>query len=155
MQNETATFAGGCFWGVEEAFRTLKGVISTSVGYTGGTTKQPTYEDVCSDATGHAEAVQVTFDPKQISYEQLLDVFWNMHDPTQRNKQEPDVGSQYRSVIFYHNAAQKKAAEASLKKSQKTFSKSIVTQIIAAKAFYKAEEYHQQYLAKRNAKVCH
>jgi len=153
---EKATFAAGCFWGVEEAFRTLPGVVSTRVGYTGGVTKNPTYEDVCSNTTGHAEAVEVTFDPAKISYEKLLDVFWKIHDPTTVNRQGPDVGSQYRSVIFFHNKAQQTAAIASKDKLNKSlkYRGKIVTQILPASTFYPAEEYHQQYLKKQGRSSC-
>ncbi|TAL57980.1 MAG: peptide-methionine (S)-S-oxide reductase [Nanoarchaeota archaeon] len=154
---ETATFAAGCFWGVEETFRTTKGVKETVVGYTGGHTKNPTYKDVCSDRTGHAEAVQVTFDPSEVSYEDLLNVFWDNHDPTQYHRQGPDVGSQYRSVIFYHSPKQKKLAEDSKKfwNGSGKFDKPIVTNIEPAKEFYKAEEYHQKYLMKGGMSSCH
>ena len=153
---QTATFGAGCFWGVEEEFRELKGVKSTTVGYSGGTFKNPTYENVCGGKTGHAEVVQVKYDPNEVSYEQLLDVFWNNHDPTTLNRQGPDVGEQYRSVIFFHNKEQEKLAKQSKEKLEKSgkFKNKIVTQIIPASAFYKAEEYHQQYLSKRGAKVC-
>lgn len=151
LKTETATFAAGCFWGVEHKFRQVPGVLSTVVGYTGGNVKNPTYKQVCSDKTGHAEAVKVTFDPSQISYEELLEIFFNLHDPTQVDRQGWDVGSQYRSVIFYHNAAQKEAAEKTVKKLEESgrFKKAISTQIIPAPEFYKAEEYHQQYYKKR------
>lgn len=154
---ETATFGAGCFWGVEELFRNTKGVKETMVGYTGGKTDKPTYEDIYSDNTGHAEAVQVTFDPKEVSYEKLLEIFWNNHDPTTPNRQGPDYGSQYRSVIFYHSEEQKKLAEKSKKEFEqgKKFSRPIVTQIVPASTFFKAEEYHQQYLAKRGLSTCH
>ena len=157
MKTEKATFAAGCFWGVEETFRKTKGVVGTMVGYTGGTMKNPTYEDVCTDETSHAEAVQVEFDPKIISLEELLDIFWQNHNPTQLNRQGPDIGTQYRSAIFYHNEKQKKAAIKSkeiLDKSGK-YSKPIVTEIVPAVDFYKAEEYHQRYLEKRGLKICH
>lgn len=143
-KTETATFAAGCFWGVEETFRKTKGVISTMVGYMGGKMKNPSYEDVCSDETCHAEAIQVEFDPKKVPYEKLLDIFWQNHDPAQLNRQGPDVGSQYRSAVFYHNEKQKKAAIESkemLEKSKK-YSKPIVTEIVPASDFYRAEEYH-------------
>jgi peptide-methionine (S)-S-oxide reductase len=156
MATEKATFGAGCFWGVEETFRNLKGVTSTAVGYAGGTTDSPTYEDVCTDETGHAEAVQVEFDPTQIGYNQLLDVFWSSHNPTTLNRQGPDVGTQYRSVIFYHSPQQRAAAEeskANLQKSGK-FSRPIVTQIEPAPTFWRAEEYHQRYLAKRGQTHC-
>jgi peptide-methionine (S)-S-oxide reductase len=152
-----ATLVAGCFWGVEDAFRGVKGVKSTTVGYTGGHTKGPTYKDVCSHTTGHAEAVEVEFDPKQVSYQKLLDLFWEIHDPTQLNRQGPDVGSQYRSAIFYHDAEQEAAArasEAALEKSGK-FKNPIVTQIEPAPEFYRAEDYHQQYFEKRGVKSCH
>jgi peptide-methionine (S)-S-oxide reductase len=154
---EKATFAAGCFWGVEEAFRTLKGVSKTTVGYSGGTLENPTYEQVCTDRTGHAEVVLVEFDPAEVSYEQLLEAFWNAHDPTTLNRQGPDVGKQYRSAIFYHTPLQKSAAEASkeaLANSGK-FKRPIVTEIAAAAPFYAAEEYHQQYLLKRGEASCH
>lgn len=156
MANQKATFAAGCFWGVQSDFDALPEVIETKAGYTGGHTKDPTYEDVCSDATGHAEAVEVTFDPKRISYKKLLDLFWKMHDPTQFHRQGPDVGSQYRSAIFYHSPSQKKEAEASMKAQQKKLDKPIVTEITKATAFYPAEEYHQKYYDKHPtyAKVC-
>ena len=151
-----ATFAAGCFWGVEDSFRQVKGVNSTTVGYTGGRTKNPTYQQVCSDGTGHAEAVEVEFDPAQVSYEQLLKLFWEIHDPTTKNRQGPDVGSQYRSAIFYHDAAQQAEAQASkeaLEKSGK-FRRPIVTEITAAPEFYRAEDYHQQYCEKRGVRSC-
>src|SRR3989338_5821644 len=138
---EIATFAAGCFWGVEAAFRQIKGVKSTRVGYTGGHMENPTYEDVCSDETGHAEAVEVTFDPKKAPYEKLLEVFWNNHNPTQGNRQGPDLGTQYRSAVFYHNAKQKELAEKSMKEVQKKYDKKITTEIKPAVAFYRAEEY--------------
>jgi peptide-methionine (S)-S-oxide reductase len=154
---EKATFAAGCFWGVEAAFRQAKGVVSTSVGYTGGHLENPTYRRVCSDTTGHAEAVEVIYDPEQVTYEQLLDVFWNIHDPTTPNRQGPDVGSQYRSAIFYHSESQLRAAETSregLEKSRR-FRRPIVTQLTPASTFYRAEEYHQQYLEKQGRASCH
>ena len=154
---ETATFAAGCFWGVEETFRCQEGVIETSVGYTGGTAEDPTYEEVSTGSTGHAEAVQITFDPTRITYERLLDIFWQNHDSTQLDRQGPDVGTQYRSAVFYHTPAQKKAAEkskAALEKSGR-FSKPIATKIVAASTFYRGEEYHQRYLQKRGQNVCH
>jgi peptide-methionine (S)-S-oxide reductase len=157
MNNSLATFAAGCFWGVEEAFRKVKEVTATAVGYSGGTMPNPTYEDVCTDRTGHAEVVQVEFDPAQVSYEELLKVFWENHDPTTRNRQGPDVGSQYRSAIYYHTPEQKAAAEAfkeQLHKSGK-YRRPIVTEITPAGPFYRAEEYHQQYLAKRGLGKCH
>lgn len=154
---ELATFGAGCFWGVEEAFRTLPGVLSTAVGFMGGDKEDPSYEDVCRTETGHAEVVEITFDPEQINYEQLLEVFWNNHNPTQLNRQGPDVGDQYRSVIFFHDDNQKEAALASKKdlEDSNTWPKPIVTEIVPAQTFYKAEEYHQQYLAKRGKNTCH
>lgn len=153
MKTQKATFAAGCFWGIEAAFRKAKGVIKTTVGYTGGSLANPTYEDVCSNKTRHAEAVLLEFDPKKISYQKLLEIFWNVHDPTQVNRQGPDVGSQYRSVIFYHNQGQKEAAISSLAKEQKKHAHPIATKIAKAEKFWKAEEYHQQYLEKRNVKA--
>lgn len=157
IQTQKATFGAGCFWGIEETYRTLPGVIDTAVGYMGGTMEHPTYEDVCTDATGHAEVVEVTYDPKQISYEQLLDVFWDNHNPTTRNRQGPDVGSQYRSAIFTHSAEQAAAAEESKRAVQESgrFRNPIVTEIAAAKTFWKAEDYHQKYLSKRGLDSCH
>lgn len=154
---ETAIFAAGCFWGVEEYFSRVKGVIKSEAGYTGGTVKSPTYEQVCSDKTGHAEAVRVTFDPKIVSYERLLKHFWEMHDPTSLNKQGNDVGAQYRSAIFFTGPEQEKIAMASLEKLVKSgrYSKKIVTEILPAKEFYLAEEYHQNYLKKNPRGYCH
>ena len=151
-----ATFAAGCFWGVESNFRRLPGVISATSGYIGGHTPEPTYQDVCTDRTGHAEAVEVEFDPAKISYDQLLDAFWSLHDPTTPNRQGPDVGSQYRSAIFYHDAEQEKAAIASRERAQKSgrFRRPIVTEIVAAPQFYPAEEYHQRYYEKHNLRGC-
>ena len=151
-----ATFGAGCFWGVEEAFRELKGVTATAVGYAGGSVSNPTYEDVCTHRTGHAEVVQVEYDPAVVSYEQLLNVFWDIHDPTQVNRQGPDVGTQYRSVIFFHDAAQEAAARASKERIEKSgrYRRPIATEIVPAATFYRAEEYHQQYLAKRGVKSC-
>lgn len=156
MQTEKATFGAGCFWGVEETFRTLKGVISTAVGYSGGTKENPTYEDVCTDRTGHAEVVEIEFDPSQISYQQLLDVFFSNHNPTTLNRQGPDAGSQYRSAIFYHSPEQKAAAEEAKDRLQKSgkFPRPIVTTIEPASTFWRAEEYHQQYLKKRGQTHC-
>lgn len=155
--SETATFAAGCFWGVEATFRQLPGVLSTRVGYTGGKTTSPTYEDVCTDMTGHAEAVEVIYDPAQVSYDDLLKVFWENHDPTTLNRQGPDVGTQYRSAIFYSNEAQHQAAIASRDRleAEHKFRRPIVTQILPAVAFYPAEEYHQRYLEKRGLSSCH
>ncbi len=151
-----ATFAAGCFWGVEAAFRQVDGVTSTRVGYTGGHTKNPTYKDVCNDGTGHAEAVEVEFDPSKVGYDQLLNVFWENHDPTTLNRQGPDLGSQYRSAIFFHGPEQEAAARASKEKLQKSgrYNKPIVTEIIPAPEFWEAEEYHQQYLEKRGVSHC-
>ncbi len=148
-----ATFGAGCFWGVEASFRRVKGVLSTSVGYMGGTVANPTYEDVCSDQTGHAEVVEVEYDPAEVSYEELLEVFWGIHDPTQLNRQGPDVGTQYRSVIFYHDAEQEAAARASKNavRASRADARGIMTEIAAASTFYRAEEYHQQYLEKRGS----
>ena len=157
MATEKATFGAGCFWGVEETFRNLKGVTATAVGYAGGTKENPSYEDVCTDETGHAEVVEVEFDPAQISYDQLLDVFWSNHNPTTLNRQGPDVGSQYRSVVFYHSPEQKKAAEASKQKLMENGrfgNREIVTKIEPAPKFWRAEEYHQRYLAKRGQSHC-
>jgi peptide-methionine (S)-S-oxide reductase len=146
-----ATFAAGCFWGVEETFRRTPGVTATTVGYTGGITQDPTYEQVCAGDTGHAEAVRVEFDPNQISYDALLELFWKMHDPTQKNRQGFDVGSQYRSAIFVHDADQREKAAASLREHDESgrFPRPIVTEIVDAPAFHAAEDYHQQYMAKR------
>jgi len=152
---EKATFAAGCFWGVEEAFRELKGVLNTTVGYMGGTMDKPTYKDVCTDKTGHAEVVQVEFDPEIVSYGDLLKVFWSIHDPTQLNRQGPDRGTQYRSAIFYHTEEQKRTAIESKLLVQDRFDKSIMTKIVPAAQFFKAEEYHQQYLKKKGEKICH
>lgn len=153
-KKEKASFAAGCFWGVEETFRCLKGVISTSVGYMGGEFENPTYEDVCTGRTGHAETVEVVYDPSIISYDELLTVFWKNHDPTTQNRQGPDIGSQYRSVIFYYSEEQKNMANQSKKKIQNRFDREVVTQIVPATEFYMAEDYHQQYLAKRGRKRC-
>jgi peptide-methionine (S)-S-oxide reductase len=154
---ELATFAAGCFWGVEETFRTTPGVIDTKVGYMGGTVKDPTYQDVCTDETGHAEVVQVTFDPEKISYEQLLEIFWNCHNPTTKNVQGPDVGSQYRSAIFTHSSEQETKAMNSISalNRAKKFARPIVTEVMPAATFYPAEDYHQQYLIKRGIGSCH
>ena len=144
---ETATFGAGCFWGVEESFRQIPGVLDTAVGYLGGHTQNPSYQDVCTDETGHAEVVQVTYDPAKVNYEKLLDVFWEAHDPTTVNRQGPDIGTQYRSVIFYHSPEQKSTAEkykAELN-AKHVFPDPIVTEISPASAFYKAENYHQDY----------
>ena len=156
MSIEKATFGAGCFWGVEAVFRQTAGVKDVAVGYAGGRTQNPTYEDVCSEETGHAEVVEVDYDPAEVSFEALLDVFWRNHDPTTRNRQGPDMGSQYRSVVFHHSPAQKAAAEAKLAELDKSgrFSRPIVTLIEPAPAFYRAEEYHQQYLAKHGRTHC-
>lgn len=152
-----ATFGAGCFWGVEAAFRRVKGVTSTQVGYSGGTMKNPTYHDVCADRTGHAEVVEVEYDPAKVSYEELLNVFWSIHDPTTLNRQGPDVGTQYRSVIFFHSPEQQAIAKASKEKLQHSgrFKRPIATEITPASEFYMAEEYHQQYLEKRGQESCH
>ncbi len=157
MSKEVATFAAGCFWGVEELFTKIPGVISTRVGYSGGVIENPTYEDVCTSATGHAEAVEVVFDNAKVSYADLLDIFWNNHNPTTPNQQGPDFGTQYRSVIFYHSPEQKELAEKSKEELEKSgkFKKSIVTEIVPAAPFYAAEEYHQKYFAKRGGGACH
>jgi peptide-methionine (S)-S-oxide reductase len=153
---EKATFGAGCFWGVEATFRQIPGVIDTAVGYLGGTLVNPTYEDVCTDQTGHAEVVQITFDPAKVSYEQLLNVFWEMHDPTTLNRQGPDIGTQYRSAIFFHSPEQEAIArksKAEIEASGK-FRRPIVTEITPASTFYRAEEYHQRYLEKRGLTHC-
>ena len=153
---QTATFAAGCFWGVEAAFRRIEGVTDTVVGYTGGHTANPTYRQVCGDRTGHAEAVQVAFDPARVSYAKLLDVFWTSHDPTTPNRQGPDVGSQYRSAVFYHDDAQAAAARASKQRLNESgkLPRPVVTEITAATEFYRAEEYHQRYLEKQGRASC-
>lgn len=152
-----ATFAAGCFWGVEEAFAHIPGVISTTVGYTGGTTKNPTYKEVCTGKTGHAEAVDVEFDPERISYLELLSVFFQSHNPTTPNRQGPDFGTQYRSAIFYHDANQENDARAAISTldREKVFPRPIVTQVAPAGEFYRAEEYHQKYLEKQGLGSCH
>jgi peptide-methionine (S)-S-oxide reductase len=152
-----ATFGAGCFWGVEASFRELAGVIDAAVGYEGGQMLNPTYKDVCTDSTGHAEVVEVKYDPAKTSYERLLEVFWSAHDPTQVNRQGPDFGTQYRSVIFFHTPEQKRIAgesKAALEKSGR-LGKPVATQIEPAQTFYRAEDYHQQYLAKRGMRHCH
>jgi peptide-methionine (S)-S-oxide reductase len=148
---EHATFAAGCFWGVEAAFQKIIGVKKTTVGYMGGTTKDPTYEQVCTNRTGHAEVVRIEFNSAVVSYKKLLDVFWQIHDPTQRNRQGPDIGTQYRSAIFYETPMQKKLAEESKKHLERSrgLKESIATEIVAASAFYPAEEYHQKYFQKK------
>ena len=154
---EKATFAAGCFWGVEATFRSIPGVESTRVGYIGGNLSNPTYKQVCTDRTGHAEAVEVTYDPAKVSYDELLKVFWENHDPTTLNRQGPDVGTQYRSAIFYHTPEQEAAARASLQKIETwgAYRRPIVTQIVPAAQFWEAEDYHQQYLEKRGLAHCH
>jgi peptide-methionine (S)-S-oxide reductase len=152
-----ATFAAGCFWGVEATFRQTPGVISSRVGYTGGQTENPTYKDVCTDRTGHAEAVEVDYDPAKVRYADLLKVFWENHDPTQLNRQGPDWGTQYRSAIFFHSPEQAREAQASKESLEREhrYSKPIMTQIVPAATFYPAEDYHQQYLEKRGLASCH
>lgn len=154
---EKATFAAGCFWGVEARFQQLPGVIATAVGYEGGSLANPSYQQVCTDRTGHAEAVEIDFDPSKIGYQQLLDEFFALHDPTQLNRQGPDWGAQYRSVVFYHSPEQEKAAKETIARltAEKRFSKPIVTQVVPAETFWRAEEYHQKYLEKRGMASCH
>lgn len=152
---EKATFGAGCFWGVEARFAEVPGVTETAVGYAGGHTANPTYRDVCTDETGHAEVVDLTFDPQKVSYEELVRLFFQLHDPTQLNRQGPDYGTQYRSVVFYHSPEQKATAERVRDEFQKLISKKIVTLIEAAPVFYRAEDYHQKYLEKRGMKSCH
>jgi len=153
---QKATFGAGCFWGVEAAFRRVHGVLSTAVGYMGGTLKNPTYKDVCTDETGHAEVVQVEYDPSKVSYDDLLKLFWEIHDPTTLNRQGPDVGTQYRSVIFFHTSEQEAVARAYKEKLQPSgvYNRPIVTEIAPASEFYRAEEYHQQYFDKRGLTHC-
>ncbi len=153
---EKATFAAGCFWGVEVTFRNVEGVTDVRVGYTGGHADQPTYRQVCTGRTGHAEAVEVTYDPERVSYDQLLDVFWADHNPTTRNRQGPDIGTQYRSAIFFHTPEQEKAAIASKERleGERRYRKPIVTEIVPASTFWPAEEYHQQYLVKHGRASC-
>ena len=155
--SKIATFGAGCFWGVEAAYRQIPGVLSTRVGYLGGTMESPTYRDVCSGRTGHAEVVEVKYDPSRLTYDDLLTVFWENHDPTTLNRQGPDVGEQYRSAIFYHDDEQKAAAEASKEERDRSgkYRRPIVTEITPASAFYEAEDYHQQYLEKRGLASCH
>ena len=152
---EKATFGAGCFWGVEDAFRQVPGVIEAISGYAGGDVVKPSYREVCTGRTGHAEVVEVTFDPDQVTYDRLLDVFWQIHDPTTLNRQGPDVGTQYRSAIFTHSPEQEKAALASKEEIQQSSSKPVVTQIRPAPAFYAAEEYHQRYFEKNGMQGCH
>jgi peptide-methionine (S)-S-oxide reductase len=146
---ENATFAAGCFWGVEANFQKINGIKKTTVGYMGGATKNPKYEQVCTGKTGHAEVIQIGYDPEEIKYEKLLEIFWDIHDPTQLNRQGLDIGKQYRSIIFYHNETKKKLAVESKQKQQQKTDKKIVTEITPIKEFYPAEEYHQKYLEKR------
>ena len=155
--SEIATFGAGCFWGVEEAFRPVAGVIDTAVGYSNGHTANPTYKDVSTDETGHAEVVQVTFDPAKLSYEELLNVFWKAHDPTQVNRQGPDFGKQYRTAIFFHSPEQEATAKKSMAALDASgrFKRPIATEISPAGTFYRAEEYHQKYLQKRGVSSCH
>ncbi len=152
---EKATFGAGCFWQVEVELRNTPGVTDAVVGYTGGSQENPSYQDVCTDRTGHAEVVDVEFDPAEVSYEDLLEKFWELHDPTQLNRQGPDVGTQYRSAIFFHSEEQKAAAEGSKERAQARFDRPIVTEIVPAGSFWPAEEYHQQYLVKRGGGRCH
>ncbi len=154
MNGQIAVFGAGCFWGVEAAFREVSGVISTRVGYSGGHLEQPSYEDVCTGRTGHAEVVEVTFDPERVSYEELLQVFWKAHDPTQLNRQGPDVGAQYRSAIFFVDESQREIAERSKTDEQSHHSRPVVTQIEPLSTFWEAEDYHQQYLEKRGLATC-
>jgi peptide-methionine (S)-S-oxide reductase len=155
--SEKASFGAGCFWGVEATFREIPGVIDAVSGYQGGHTENPSYKEVCTDRTGHAEVVEVEYDPAKVSYDKLLDVFWNAHDPTQVNRQGPDIGTQYRSVIFFYTPEQEQAARASKARLEASgrFKKPIATEILPAPPFYRAEEYHQQYLAKRGLRHCH
>jgi peptide-methionine (S)-S-oxide reductase len=152
-----ATFGAGCFWGVETAFRQVEGVVDAAVGYLGGTLENPTYQDVCTGTTGHAEVVEVNYDPHKVSYDQLLDLFWKIHDPTTLNRQGPDVGTQYRSAIFYHDEDQKNAALASRTRLRESgrFRRPVVTEVSPASTFYRAEDYHQRYLEKRGQSSCH
>jgi peptide-methionine (S)-S-oxide reductase len=154
---QLATFAAGCFWGVEDSFRKIKGVKSTMVGYTGGRWENPTYNDVCADLTGHAEAIQLQYDPQEVSYEDLLEVFWSIHNPTTKNRQGFDYGFQYRSVIFYHTPEQELSARRSIEELEKSgrFRNRIVTEIVPAATFYKAEEYHQKYYEKKGGGSCY
>jgi peptide-methionine (S)-S-oxide reductase len=152
-----ATFGAGCFWGVESCFQQLPGVTETAVGYEGGSLEKPSYKDVCTDRTGHAEVVEIDYDPEKISYEKLLETFFGLHDPTQLNRQGPDWGTQYRSAVFFHSPEQEAAANAEIEKltAEKRFPKPIVTQVVPAETFWRAEEYHQKYLEKRGAASCH
>jgi peptide-methionine (S)-S-oxide reductase len=155
QSTQTATFAAGCFWGVEAAFRQIPGVIDAVSGYIGGKTESPTYRDVCSHGTGHAEAVEVTFDPSKVTYAQLLNAFWSLHDPTQVNRQGPDVGDQYRSAVFTYSDEQQREALASRDAEQASHKRPIATQILPAPKFFKAEEYHQRYFEKNGGVACH
>ncbi|MBV8207544.1 MAG: peptide-methionine (S)-S-oxide reductase MsrA [Acidobacteria bacterium] len=154
---EYATFGGGCFWGVEAAFGEIAGVTETAVGYMGGTLENPTYKDVCTDGTGHAEVVHIAYDPSKVSYQKLLEKFFEIHDPTQFNRQGPDYGTQYRSVIFFHSPDQERAAREAIEKlgGSGKFARKIVTQVVPASAFWRAEDYHQKYLQKRGLTHCH
>ncbi len=154
MNTQTAVFAAGCFWGVEADFRDIPGVLDAEAGYSGGTAQNPTYRDVCTGATGHAEAVRVTFDGDVVSYDALVDAFWSLHDPTQLNRQGPDVGTQYRSAVFYSGDAQRAAAEASKARAQARFSRPIMTELLPAGPFFRAEDYHQRYLEKQGLRHC-
>jgi peptide-methionine (S)-S-oxide reductase len=154
VATEKATFGAGCFWQVEAEFRNTPGVTATRVGYSGGVTDTPTYQDVCTDRTGHAEVVEVEFDPERVSYDELLETFWSLHDPTQLNRQGPDVGTQYRSAIFFHSPDQERAASASRERAQSRFRRPIVTEVTPAGRFHRAEEYHQRYLEKRGLATC-
>jgi peptide-methionine (S)-S-oxide reductase len=157
VATEKATFGAGCFWGVEETFRQIPGVVDAAVGYEGGMLKNPSYRDVCTDRTGHAEVVEVDYDPERVSYDELLNVFWNNHNPTTLNRQGPDIGTQYRSVVFYHTPEQQATAVASKERLEHEgrFKRPIVTQIVPASTFYRAEEYHQRYLEKHGLSHCH
>ena len=157
MTIEKATFGAGCFWGVEAAFAAIPGVTATAVGYEGGKLDKPTYKDVCTDQTGHAEVVELDFDPERVSYEKLLDAFFDLHDPTTLNRQGPDWGAQYRTVIFFHSPEQEATAKRVIEKltAEQRFAKPIVTQVVSAETFWKAEEYHQKYLQKRGVASCH
>lgn len=155
MSTPQAIFAAGCFWGVQYYFDQVPGIVETTVGYTGGQTENPTYEDVCTHTTGHAEAVLVKFDPAQVSYEQLVRHFFKMHDPTQLNRQGPDIGDSYRSAIFYEDGSQKVTAEAIAAELQPIFDRPVVTQIASASAFYKAEDYHQKFAERTGRGMCH
>jgi len=154
---EKATFGAGCFWGVEAEFGQIPGVTETAVGYEGGALEKPSYKDVCTDSTGHAEVVELTFDPAKVSYERLLEAFFSLHDPTQLNRQGPDWGTQYRSAVFFHSPGQEATAKQVIERltAERRFAKKIVTQVVPAQTFWRAEEYHQKYLAKRGAVSCH